>query len=77
MPSKAKQHTLKVKSAPKTTVINKKEKRPSVNRKMWTEESVLCAMKAVEDGEDCHCCFGRRGNSLAKVGINLTCLVTS
>lgn len=54
MPSKVKQHTVKAKSVPgpkKTAVINKRAKRPSIKRKMWTEESMLCAMKAVEDGE--------------------------
>ena len=53
MPSKVKQHTVKAKSTPRQnkTAVIKRAKRPSVKRKMWTEESMLCAMKAVEDGE--------------------------
>ena len=39
----------------KTAIVNKKSRRPSEKRKQWTEESMLSAIKAVEDGES-PCC---------------------
>ena len=50
MPSRIKEYNSKQFEI-KTAIVNKKSKRPSVKRKQWTEESMLSAMKAVEDGE--------------------------
>lgn len=56
MPSRIKKSTiqtdLKSSLRSKTAVINKRAKRPSVKRKQWTEESMLSAIKAVEEDHE-------------------------